>query len=264
MTAGGILILLLLILAICPGVIAPYDPIAIRPSEKLSPPSRAHLFGTDALGRDIFSRVVWGTRISIIVGFTIVSMAMAIGSLLGATAGYFGGTIDQVIMRIVDVLIAIPVLVLAMVLSAAMGAGLTSAVIAMIIVFCPRYVRLIRGQVLSVRNELYTEGARAIGASHRHIITYYIMRNSFDPVIIKATLDVGHTIMYTAALGFIGLGATPPTPEWGAMISHSRAYIISAWWYTTFPGAAIVLTVLAWNLFGDGLREILNPEERKR
>lgn len=257
---GIMIIFVLIVLSTIPGVIAPHDPYRINPSNRLSPPNSEHLFGTDALGRDLLSRVIYGTRISLVIGIVVVVIVSVVGSLLGAISGYYGGIVDTIIMRIVDSLIAFPVLVLAMVLSAALRAGLISAVIAMIVVLCPRYVRFMRGEVLSVKEELYTEGAFAIGASNFYIILHYIIRNAYDPVLIKATLDVGFTIMYTAALGFIGLGAAPPIPEWGAILSDSRAYLMSAWWYSTFPGLAILISVMGWNFIGDGLREIANPD----
>lgn len=256
---GLIIIIMLIIIAIFPHQIATHDPLQIDTTNRLVPPSLQHYFGTDALGRDLFSRVIHGTRISLYVGFIVVFSATLIGTIFGTISGFFGGTVDFLIMRIVDSTIAFPVLILAMVVSAALGAGLTSAIIAMIIVFIPRYTRLMRGQVLSVINNLYVEGAHAIGAKRISIMFHYVIRNCFDPVLIKATLDIGFTIILTSALGFIGLGAERPLPEWGVIISDSQAYLMSAWWHSTFPGLAILITVLGWNFLGDGLRDMINP-----
>ena len=264
MCTGIIVVLVVILCGVLAPVIAPYDPNRIQTSVRLQSPSSEHFFGTDNLGRDVFTRVLYGARISTIIGITISASSMILGSTLGALAGYYGGWLDHLIMRSVDVLIAFPVLVLAIVLSASLGGGLSSAVIAMIVVFCPRYARLAHGQVLSLKDSPSVESARAVGAGDARILVVYILRNAIDPVIIQGTLDVGFATMYTAALGFIGLGAQAPTPEWGAMISTSRSYFTLAWWFTTFPGLAIVSTVLGWNLLGDGMRELMNPRERRQ
>ena len=264
MSTGIIVVLVVILCGVLAPVIAPYDPSRIQTSVRLQSPSSEHFFGTDNLGRDVFTRVLYGARISTIIGITISASSMILGSTLGALAGYYGGWLDHLIMRSVDVLIAFPVLVLAIVLSASLGGGLSSAVIAMIVVFCPRYARLAYGQVLSLKDSPSVESARAVGAGDARILVVYILRNAIDPIIIQGTLDVGFATMYTAALGFIGLGAQAPTPEWGAMISTSRSYFTLAWWFTTFPGLAIVSTVLGWNLLGDGMRELMNPRERRQ
>jgi len=260
---GFVIVIGILVLAAFPGQIAPYNPVKSNLMHRLEPPSKAHWFGTDPLGRDILSRVIHGSRISVMTGFVVVFFAALTGSLAGALAGYFGGALDQFIMRVVDVLIAFPYLILAMALAASLGPSLMNTMIALIIVWAPRYARMMRGQVLQTMNCEYVESARAVGAGRVRILFSHVLRNCFEPVLVKATLDVGTTIMYAAALSFIGLGAQPPSPEWGAMVSHSRSYILFSWWYTTFPGLAILLATLGFNLIGDGIRDLIDPRRAK-
>jgi peptide/nickel transport system permease protein len=243
--------------------IATQDPLKTDIAHKLEPPSGCHPFGTDQLGRDIFSRVVYGTRISLQAGITIVGIAAVIGTLLGAIAGYVGGWIDEVIMRITDVLLSVPGLVLALAVVAALGPGLTNVVIALSAVWWPWYTRLARGQVLSVKENLYIEAARAVNASNFRIVFRHILPNCISPIVVLATLDLGMAILTAAGLSFIGLGAQPPTPEWGAMLSDARNYLRESWWYPMFPGLAISITVLAFNLVGDGFRDVLDPRFRR-
>jgi len=235
---------------------------AIKFSSKLKPPSMDHFFGTDALGRDIFTRVVFGARMSIKIGVTVLAIALVIGVPLGLVAGYFGGRIDDIIMRISDIFLAFPSLLLPLIIAAALGPSITNAMIAIAVAWFPWYVRIVRAQVLTVKEQLYVEAARSIGVSRFSILVKHVLPNSMAPVIIQASMDMGYTIMTAAGLSFIGVGARPPTVEWGLMITDARAYFLDFWWTVTFPCLAIFVTVLAFNLVGDGLRDILDPKVR--
>lgn len=234
-----------------------------NPEIRLMPPSANHLFGTDELGRDIFKRVLLGTRISLSTGITVVAVAILIGVPLGAVAGYFGGLVDEIIMRITDVFLGFPPLLLAIIIAAFMGPSLQNATIALISTGWLWYARIVRGQAVSVREKQFVKAAHAIGTPAHMIIIRHIIPNCLAPVIVQASMDTGSVIILLAALSFLGLGAQPPTPEWGLMVSTSRNYFLNAWWYGIFPGLAIFITVLAFNLLGDGLREILDPKTRK-
>ena len=233
---------------------------AMNLGNRLKPPSAAHWFGTDEMGNDLYSRVVLATRTSLWVGLTIVGIATAVGVPLGIAAGYFGGTIRSVIMRVTDVFLSVPGIVLALAIVAALGPGILNGIVALSIVWWPGYVRLVEAKALALRNEPFVEAARAVGASHARILAVHILPNCTSPIIVKASMDMGLAILAAASLGFIGLGAKPPAPEWGAMISVARTYMPNWWWYAVFPGCAIYLTVLGFNLFGDGLRDILDPK----
>lgn len=261
---GGTIVLLLLATALFAPYIAPYDPIEINPPDRLMPPSSAHLCGTDTAGRDIFSRIVYGSRISIEIGITVVSLAALFGSLIGIFSGYLGGKLDEIVMRITDIFFSIPYLILAMAIAAALGPSLINTMISLVIVWWPIYTRLTRGQALLVRESTYVEASKGLGGRHIWIIFKHILPNSISPVIVQASLDFGNAIMYAAALSFIGLGAQPPSPEWGAMISEGRNFLRDSWWYPTFPGLAIFITVMGFNLLGDGFRDILDPKLRER
>ncbi len=265
LTITGLLIIFVLCLsALFATYIAPYDYDEINPSERLLPPSRAHLCGTDTAGRDVFSRIVYGSRISIMIGVVVVSMAAVLGIVVGLFAGYIGGIIDEIIMRVTDIFFSVPYLILAMAIAAALGPNLVNSMIALSIVSWPVYARLIRGQALLIRESSYIEAARSLGAGNIRIIFCHVLPNSFSPVIVQASLDFGNAIMYAAALSFIGLGAQPPSPEWGAIISLGRNYLRDSWWFPTFPGLAILITVIGFNLLGDGLRDILDPRLKER
>ncbi len=253
-----------LLIAILAPYIMPYSPYKINLSGAFQQPNSEHLFGTDEMGRDILSRVVWGCRISLRVGITVVLISLCIGTILGGVAGYVGGTVDEIIMRFTDLVLAFPSLVLALALSAALGPGLNNAIFAISITWWPWYARLIRGQVLSIREAGFVEAARCVGASDFRILFRHIIPNSFGPVIVNASMDFGWAILMTASLGFLGIGAQPPEPEWGAMISTGRLFFMDRPWIATFPGLAILIIVLASNLIGDGLGEILNPRLRRR
>jgi len=257
--AGLIVILILLVTAILAPIIAPYDPYHIVPEERLKPPGLSYLFGTDDMGRDIFSRVVHGSRLSLMAAMVVLAIASSIGVLIGSIAGYWGGRVDEILMRLTDMFLAFPAMILAMCIASALGPSLINAMIAISVVWWPWYARLIRGQILSLKNIEYVEAARALGATNARILWKYILPNCMAPLIVQGTLDIGYAILTTASLSFIGVGAVPPTPEWGSMISIGRSYILVQWWLPTFPGLAIFLAVAGFNLLGDGLRDILDP-----
>jgi peptide/nickel transport system permease protein len=258
------LLLLLVVTAVFAPAIAPYDPLKLDVINRFQPPSAGHLFGTDELGRDLFSRVVVGTRISFRVAAEVLLVAGSVGVVMGIVSGYRGGLADEVIMRLADVFFAFPSFLLAMAIVAALGAGIQNAVLAIAIAWWPRYARLLRGQVLSVRGEPYVDAARSIGATDFRIMRQHILPNCLAPLIIQLTMDAGSAILTTSALSFIGLGANPPTPEWGLMIAQSRDYIMSYWWVPTFPGVAISVTVAGSLFLGDGLRDLWDPKLRGR
>jgi peptide/nickel transport system permease protein len=235
---------------------------AVHMDRKLQPPSQAYPFGTDEMGRDLYSRVVMGTRISLQIGLIIIFVAMGIGIPLGITAGYLGGWVNEVIMRVTDVFLSIPGLLLALAIVGALGPGITNAMIALSIVWWPGYVRLVQGKTLALREEAFVEAAKSLGVSRRRIIFGHILPNCTSPIMVKASMDMGMAILFAASLGFIGVGAQPPTPEWGAIISVGRNYLPERWWMATFPGLAILVTVLGFNLLGDGLRDVLDPQSR--
>ncbi len=247
-----------LLIIIFASQIAPTDPLAQNLSERLAPPSSAHWFGTDELGRDIFSRVIHGARISLPAAFFVVLVSVTIGSLLGAAAGFTGGRLDDLIMRAADVTLAFPSVVLALAISSFLGPSLTNAIIAACIVLWPEYARLMRSQVLIVRSFEYISAARSLGIPERRILLYHILPNAWTPLIIKAALDIGGIILLVSALSFLGLGVQPPTPEWGAMIALGRTKFYQ-WWLATFPGLAILVVIFACNLLSEGLRDWLDP-----
>jgi peptide/nickel transport system permease protein len=256
--AGAAIILFWLVVALGAAFIAPYDALEQHIEERLSPPSTKYLFGTDELGRDVFSRVVYGARISLPVGLIVILFSMVAGALLGALAGYVGGAPDALLMRLADITLAFPSIVLALAIASVLGPSLKNAVIAMILVWWPEYARLMRGQVLSIKNNEYVTAARAVGVPGRRILGRHIVPNASAPIIVKASLDAGSAILTITALSFIGLGAVPPTPEWGAMISMGRFKFYN-WWLTAFPGLAVLSVVLGFNFLGDGLRDAFDP-----
>ncbi|MEA2596058.1 MAG: peptide/nickel transport system permease protein [Thermomicrobiales bacterium] len=248
--------LLALVAAIGP-VIAPYDPLA-DDYDLFASPSWSHPMGTDSFGRDLLSRVIVGTRVSFTVGLLAALSAMAVGVLLGLVAGYYGGWLDSLIMRMVDLLWAFPVIVLAVAMVAVFGAGFRNVVVAIAVAYLDDFARIVRSQVLSLREEDYTTAARSIGATDRRIMFGHILPNMAAPIIVQTTFAVGLGILAEAALTFIGLGVNPSTPTWGMALNEGRDFVRQAWWISVFPGLAIVLTVLALNLFGDGLRDALD------
>jgi peptide/nickel transport system permease protein len=220
--------------------------------------------GTDELGRDVMSRIMSGTKVSLEVAVVVLSFAVAFGTLVGAISGYLGGFVDEVLMRFTDMFLAFPALVLAIAIAASLGRELKYTMIAVSTVFWPWYARLVRAQVLSIKEREYVEAARSIGSPTRHILMRHILPNAVSVVIIQVTLDVGYAILITSSLSFIGLGAQPPSPEWGTMMATARNYFRDAWWYTTFPGLALTLTVFAFNVLGDGLQDALDPRSSRR
>jgi peptide/nickel transport system permease protein len=262
--AGLAIIATVLLVALLAPVLAPYDPDRLDLAHRLAPPSAAHPFGADEVGRDLLSRVIWGGRVSITVGLAVVAISMSIGTLVGAFAGLAGGRADTAIMRLMDVLISFPSFVMALALAAALGPDLINAMFAIAIVRVPFYVRLARSQALVLRELPYVKAAVTFGSSRLQIVQLHILPNGAAPVIVQGTLDIGSAILTTAALGFIGLGAQQPTAEWGAMISNGRDYFLDEWWYPTFPGLAILVTAIGFNFLGDGLRDIFDPRLRGR
>jgi peptide/nickel transport system permease protein len=239
--------------------IARSDPFSVDLLAKSLPPSPAHWMGTDDFGRDIFSRVVYGTRYSLAMGFVVTLTSTVLGVVLGGAAGYWEGAVGEAIMRFADLVMGFPALLLAMAIAAILGSNLLNAIIATSIVWWPPYVRLVRAQILAVKNEAYVEAARAFGASDLRTLFKHVLPNSWAPLNVRITMDLGRAVIFTSSLSFIGLGAHPPTPEWGTMLAESRQFILSAWWYPTFPGLAIATAVLAFSLAGDIVDELLRP-----
>jgi peptide/nickel transport system permease protein len=254
--------LLLWIPLLVPGLLAPYDPTDISPSEIFQGPSARHWLGTDQYGRDILSRLIHGTRVSMSLGIVSVSLSLAISLPVGITAGYYRGRFETVVMRLLDILMAFPGILLALVVIAILGPGLVNAMIAVGIGEAPAYTRVVRSAVLSVREHLYVESGRAIGAGDRRILWRHVLPNAIQPVIIIATVGFAVAIIIGSSLGFLGLGAQPPTAEWGTMVAEGRTYLRSRWWISTFPGLTIGVAVIALNILGDALRDVLDPRLR--
>ena len=259
---GLVILSLLVAIAIFASVIAPYSYSEQHLENKNMKPNSEHIFGCDDLGRDIFTRVIYGSRISLSVGFIAVGIAVVFGGLLGAVAGYFGGVTDNIIMRSMDILLAVPQILLAISISAALGTGLVNLMIAVGISSIPQYARIMRASVLTVKDQEYIEATHAAGATHLHTIIRHIIPNCFAPIIVQATLGVAFAILTAAGLSFIGLGPDPEVPEWGAMLAGGRQYIRDFPHITFFPGLAIMITIFALNVLGDGFRDALDPKLR--
>jgi len=262
---GLAIVISLIFIAVFAPQIAPYPGQGRGNSnieDRLVPPGYEYFFGTDNLGRDVFSRVIFGARVSLKAAIIVILIVVVIGTPLGIIAGYFGGKIDEVIMRISDMVLAFPSLLLAIAIVAALGPSVTNAMIALSVPWWPWYTRLARGQAISLRERQFVEAAKAIGVSNLKIMSRHILPNCLTPIIVQATLDMGYIILSLAGLGFLGLGTQPPTADWGVMISNGRTFILDQWWYSTFPGLAIFITVLGFNLLGDGIAEALNPKRR--
>ena len=257
----AIILLLILVAAFAP-LLAPQSPIAQDLAQRLQPPSTAHWLGTDELGRDIYARIVWGSRITLSIVALVVVIIGPVGLLVGTVAGYAGGWLDTVLMRVTDVFLAFPRLILALAFVAALGPGIENAIIAIAITAWPPYARLARAETLTVRNSDFIAAARMQGASPLRIVLFHIAPLCTSSLIVRLTLDMAGIILTAAGLGFLGLGAQPPAPEWGAMISSGRQYVLDYWWVATMPGLAIVIVSLGFNLLGDGLRDVLDPKQR--
>lgn len=263
LTMTGLVILTLLALtAIFQAQLAPYNPIKLDLANRLAPPSAAHWLGTDNFGRDILSRIIYGARITLLLVGGVVLGGVIAGTLIGITAGYVGGWLDEIIMRIADLFMAFPPILLAMVIVTALGPNLFNTGLTLVIIDWPSYARVMRSQTLTVMNNEFITAAESIGASRWRIMTRHILPNCIGPLIVQATLNMGVTALSAAALGFLGLGAQAPTPEWGLMIAEGRQFFLDAWWFPAFPGFAIALAVLGFNFFGDGLRDIFDPKSR--
>jgi peptide/nickel transport system permease protein len=266
--AGLLIILLFFAAALLAPTLSPYNPLVQNLDRRLQGPSQAHLLGTDDFGRDILSRVIYGARISLTIGFISIGIAVAGGLVLGLVAGFYtagrwGRLIDTVIMRTSDILLAFPAILLAIAIVTAFGPGLRNAMLAIAIIYLPRFIRIVRASCLVEKEQSYVEAAQALGMSHRRLLFRHLLPNVIPPVIVQATLGLAEAIIEAAALSFLGLGATPPTPEWGAMLSEGRSYLRLAPWVTFFPGMAIFLIVVSFNLLGDGLRDALDPRLRR-
>jgi peptide/nickel transport system permease protein len=259
---GLAIVALFLLMTITASWIAPYDPFDQDLPSALSPPAADHWFGADQYGRDVLSRILYGSRSALIVIIVADGLALVVGGALGLTAGFIGGAVDAIVMRLVDVLLAFPYLLLALIIVAALGPSLTNSIIAIGIINMPQHARLMRGQVLAVQNAEYIWAARSVGATRLRVMLRHVLPNSFSPVLVMATLQAGSVVVETAGLSFLGLGAQPPSPDWGALLADGHSYFITAWWIATFPGLAIFLVVVGFNLVGDALRDQLDPRRR--
>ena len=259
---GGVIVLLFVAIALLAPLIAPFDPNEGDLSQRLKPPGHEHLLGTDALGRDLLSRVIYGARISLQIQVVSVLIALVIGTLLGMIGGYYGGKFDHLIMRLMDILLAFPGIFLAISIIAVLGPGLVNLMLAAGIYSIPQFARIVRGSILTLKEKEFIEAARAVGEKDINILFRYLLPNSMAPIIIQTTLRMATVLLTASGLSFLGLGVQPPTAEWGAMLSNARAYLITAPHVATVPGLAIMLVVMGFNLFGDGLRDSLDPRLR--
>lgn len=255
------IVLLLIFVGVFAPFLAPSDPIEQNIANRLQSPNSVHLMGTDQLGRDMFSRILYGARTSLKVSAIVVSISLLIGTVMGVISGYVGGWIDEAIMRFVDLLIAYPGFLFALVVVSVLGPSLFNLMIALAVTGWTGYARIIRGEVLSIREDKFIKAAQIMGASRRRIMTRHIIPNVISPIVVLATMNMATVVLATAGLSFLGFGAQPPTPEWGNMLANSRDLLTSAWWVANFPGMAIMLTVLGFNLLGDGLRDALDPQD---
>jgi peptide/nickel transport system permease protein len=262
MMLGAVVLTVMVSGAIAAPVLVRYDPLALNPSDRMLPPETHHLLGTDEFGRDVLTRILFGGRISLRTGLVAVSLAIAIGVPMGLVSGFYGGVVDRVVMRLVDIMLTFPGILLALVIVAILGPSLFNAMLAVGISASPTYARVVRSSVLTAKPLTYVEAARAIGCRNDRIMLFHILPNIVAPIIVLGTLGIAGAILAAAALSFLGLGAQPPQPEWGALLSEGRNFLLDAWWIATFPGLAIMVTVLAINLLGDGLRDLLDPQLR--
>jgi peptide/nickel transport system permease protein len=258
----GIIAGLLLVAALAP-LLATYSPYEQVLADRLLPPSWAHLFGTDGLGRDIASRVVYGSRVSLTIALLVAAISTPIGMLIGILSGYLGGVVDEVLMRLADIFLAFPRLILAIAFAAALGPGVENAIIAIAIAHWPSYARLARAETLNVKNNDYIQAMRVLGVGKLHIMAGHIAPMCLSSIIVRMSLDMGTIILTAAGLGFLGLGAQPPMPEWGLMVADGRQFLVDQWWVSTLPGLAILVVVMGFNLLGDGIRDVLDPRQRQ-
>jgi peptide/nickel transport system permease protein len=261
--AGAYLVLTVMV-ALLGERLLPYDPYVQNFAQALLPPSAVHLFGTDDLGRDIFSRVIAGAPLEAQIAFAVVLVSLGLGGSLGAFAGYLGGIVEEVVMRVTDIFLAFPALILAMAVAIAIGPGLTNSMMALLVVWWPWYARIARGEALAIKNSQYMEAAHAAGLKNVQIVLRHVFPNILMPLLVYATLDISNVILTGSILSFIGLGAQPPQPEWGRMVFDGQDYLSSAWWMSVLPAFAIFVVVLAFSLFGDGLRDAFDPKLRRR
>jgi peptide/nickel transport system permease protein len=258
----GIIMFLLLVAALAP-LLATHDPYEQILADRLQPPSTQHYFGTDSLGRDIYSRVVFGSRVTLSIAILVAAISAPLGLVIGVLAGYFGKAIDEILMRLSDIFLAFPKLILAIAFAAALGPGVENAIVAISIANWPSYARLARAETLSVRNNDYIQVIRSMGAGNLRIMVGHITPMCMSSIIVRLSLDMGTIILTAAGLGFLGLGAQPPVPEWGLMVSDGRQFLVDQWWVSTLPGIAILIVVMGFNLMGDGIRDILDPHQRQ-
>jgi peptide/nickel transport system permease protein len=261
--AGTAIIILLVFLALCAPAVTPYDPVEQNYEKLLSPPSWTHPLGTDQYGRDMAARIIYGCRYALLIGVAVVSIHFVVGVGLGLLAGYYGGWVETLIMRLVDVMLSIPSVVLAVTIAGFLGGGIQNVIIAVGAIGWRAYTRLVRAEVLAAKEQTFVEAARAVGCSNLRIILRHIMPYTLAPVIAYTSLGIATAILWSAALSFLGMGAQPPTPEWGAMLADGREFMQDAWWIATFPGVAIMVTVIGFNFFGDALRNALDPKMEK-
>ena len=258
----SIIVFLILVAALAP-LLATHDPYEQILPDRLLPPSSVHYFGTDGLGRDIYSRVVYGSRVTLTIAFLVAAISTPLGLVIGVFAGYIGGAIDEILMRLSDVFLAFPKLILAIAFAAALGPGVENAIVAISVANWPSYARLARAETLGVRNNDYIQVIRSMGASNLRIMVGHITPMCLSSIIVRLSLDMGTIILTAAGLGFLGLGAQPPVPEWGLMVSDGRQFLVDQWWVSTLPGFAILIVVMGFNLMGDGIRDILDPHQRQ-
>ena len=263
MMVGTAIIVFLLLVAIIAPLLATHDPYEQILTDRLQPPSSRHYFGTDSLGRDIYSRVIYGSRVTLIIAILVAAISAPLGLVIGVLSGYFGKALDEILMRLSDVFLAFPKLILAIAFAAALGPGVENAIVAIAIANWPSYARLARAETLSVRNNDYIQVIRSMGASNFRIMVGHITPMCLSSIIVRLSLDMGTIILTAAGLGFLGLGAQPPVPEWGLMVSDGRQFLVDQWWVSTLPGIAILIVVMGFNLMGDGIRDILDPHQRQ-
>ena len=262
-TFGGAIVLAWIVIAIVSPYVVPHPPDALDLSQRLLPPSETYWLGTDMLGRDVFSRLLVGAQVSLFAGFTVALIGAAVGTLIGGVAAYTGGKVEEAMMRLTDLMLCFPPIILAMAIAAALGIGVTNTLIAMLVVWWPKFARLARSLVIVQRSQEYVEAAAVVGYGPGRILFRHILPNAMGPLIVLVTLDVGQAILTFSGLSFLGLGVVPPTPEWGAMVSEGRE-LIQQWWVATFPGLAILTVVMGFNFLGDGVRDWLDPKSRGR